>query len=191
MTLGEKIREARRRCGFSQEQLAEKLSVSRSAIAKWETDKGLPDVGNLKILARLLSVSVDRLLDESDEGNESVIREPYTLTAYGPGCKRVKKDRAVRAKFPDAKIYTLLGRQELTDLERFEGHVTDCHTIVENLIKDVNKSFYLIEKEGRQLFVTLTGTFIETRPLDPPLENNSFSIDGWFFIKYNYEIENS
>lgn len=47
MTLGEKIREARRRCGFSQEQLAEKLSVSRSAIAKWETDKGLPDVGNL------------------------------------------------------------------------------------------------------------------------------------------------
>ena len=48
MTLGEKIREARRKCGFSQERLAEKMSVSRSAIAKWETDKGLPDVGNLK-----------------------------------------------------------------------------------------------------------------------------------------------
>ena len=61
MTLGEKIREARRKCGLSQEQLAEKMSVSRSAIAKWETDKGLPDVGNLKILARLLSVSVDQL----------------------------------------------------------------------------------------------------------------------------------
>ena len=69
MTLGEKIREARRRCGLSQEQLAEKLSVSRSAIAKWETDKGLPDVGNLKILSRLLSVSLDRLLDESDEAD--------------------------------------------------------------------------------------------------------------------------
>ena len=47
MNLGEKIREARKRCGFSQEQLAEKMSVSRSAVAKWETDKGLPDVGNL------------------------------------------------------------------------------------------------------------------------------------------------
>ena len=65
MTLGEKIREVRRKCGFSQEQLAEKMSVSRSAIAKWETDKGLPDVGNLKILARLLNVSVDHLLDET------------------------------------------------------------------------------------------------------------------------------
>ena len=43
MTLGAKIRQARRKCGFSQEQLAEKMAVSRSAIAKWETDKGLPD----------------------------------------------------------------------------------------------------------------------------------------------------
>ena len=34
MTLGEKIRQARRKCGLSQEQLAEKLAVSRSAIAK-------------------------------------------------------------------------------------------------------------------------------------------------------------
>ena len=55
MTLGEKIREARRKCGLSQEQLADKMSVSRSAIAKWETDKGLPDVGNLKLLGQLLN----------------------------------------------------------------------------------------------------------------------------------------
>ena len=48
MTLGEKIKEARKQCGLSQEQLAEKMTVSRSAIAKWETDKGLPDVDNLK-----------------------------------------------------------------------------------------------------------------------------------------------
>lgn len=188
MTLGEKIREARRKCGLSQEQLAEKLSVSRSAIAKWETDKGLPDVGNLKVLARLLSVSVDKLLDESEETDGSVIREPYNLMAHGPGCKKVKKDRAVKAKFPHAKIYTLLGRQELTDLVPLAGNVMDCHITTENMIKDVNKSFYLIEKEGRQFFVTLTDTFIETRPLEQTLENNSFSIDGWKFIKYNYEI---
>ena len=85
MTLGEKIREARRKCGLSQEQLAEKMSVSRSAVAKWETDKGLPDVGNLKILARLLNVSVDHLLDESKTVEESVIRENYALAAYGYG----------------------------------------------------------------------------------------------------------
>ena len=85
MTLGEKIREARRKCGLSQEQLAEKMSVSRSAIAKWETDKGLPDVGNLKVLARLLNVSVDHLLDETQTVDELVIRETYQLAAYGEG----------------------------------------------------------------------------------------------------------
>ena len=190
MTLGEKIREARRKCGLSQEQLADKMSVSRSAIAKWETDKGLPDVGNLKLLARLLNTSLDRLLDDAEEVDESVIREKYNLIAYGPGCKKVKKDRVVRERFPNAKIYTLLARQELTELKRFSDNVTDCHTTVDELIKDVNKSFYLIEIDGRQLFVTLTDSFIETRPLEQPLESNSFSIDGWNFIKYNYEIGN-
>ena len=190
MTLGEKIREARRQCGLSQEQLADKMSVSRSAIAKWETDKGLPDVGNLKLLARLLNTSLDRLLDDAEEVDESVIREKYNLIAYGPGCKKVKKDRVVRERFPNAKIYTLLARQELTELKRFSDNVTDCHTTVDELIKDVNKSFYLIEIDGRQFFVTLTDSFIETRPLEQPLEANSFSIDGWNFIKYNYEIGN-
>ena len=190
MTLGEKIREARRKCGLSQEQLADKMSVSRSAIAKWETDKGLPDVGNLMLLARLLNTSLDRLLDDAEEVDESVIREKYNLIAYGPGCKKVKKDRVVRERFPNAKIYTLLARQELTELKRFSDNVTDCHTTVDELIKDVNKSFYLIEIDGRQLFVTLTDSFIETRPLEQPLEANSFSIDGWNFIKYNYEIGN-
>lgn len=190
MTLGEKIREARRKCGLSQEQLADKMSVSRSAIAKWETDKGFPDVGNLKLLARLLNTSLDRLLDDAEEVDESVIREKYNLIAYGPGCKKVKKDRVVRERFPNAKIYTLLARQELTELKRFSDNVTDCHTTVDELIKDVNKSFYLIEIDDRQLFVTLTDSFIETRPLEQPLEANSFSIDGWNFIKYNYEIGN-
>ena len=101
MTLGEKIKDARRKCGFSQEQLAEKLSVSRSAIAKWETDKGLPDVGNLKILARLLNVSVDYLLDETKTA-EPVFRESYNPASYGYGCSKIRKDRVVRDKFPGA-----------------------------------------------------------------------------------------
>ena len=76
----------------------------------------------------------------------------------------------------------------MTELKQFADHVTDCRTAVDEIIKDVNKSFYLVEMDGRQLFVTLTDSHIETRPLEQPLENNSFSIDGWNFIKYNYEI---
>jgi transcriptional regulator with XRE-family HTH domain len=58
MTFGEKLKEARKEAGLSQEQLAQKLSVSRSAVAKWESDKGMPDVNNLKAISQLLDVSV-------------------------------------------------------------------------------------------------------------------------------------
>ena len=47
MNLGEKIKECRKQAGFSQEQLAERLNVSRQAITKWETNKGIPDIANL------------------------------------------------------------------------------------------------------------------------------------------------
>ena len=188
MTLGEKIREARRKCGFSQEQLAEKLAVSRSAIAKWETDKGLPDVGNLTRLARLLHESVDHLLDDGQGADPSVIRERYDLDAYGYGCARIKKDRLVRKKFPGATIYPLLGRQESAFLERPSGSAPDCRTGSLGRAKRADRSFYLIEKGGRQYLVTVTDTFVETRPLEQPLQGSSFTIDGWHLIKCNYEI---
>lgn len=189
MTLGEKIKEARRKCGFSQEQLAEKMSVSRSAIAKWETDKGLPDVGNLKVLARLLNVSVDILLDDGEAAEDSVIREAYRLSAYGYGCKRVKKDRVMREKYPDATIYPLLGQQDLASLDFPVDVAPDCHTNPLDRLKNSDKAFYLVEKEQRQFFVTVTDHFVETRPLERPLEGNSFRFDGWHFIKSNYEVE--
>lgn len=188
MTLGEKIRTARRNSGLSQEQLAEKMSVSRSAIAKWETDKGLPDVGNLKVLARLLCVSVDHLLDEGDGTEQSVIREPYHLAAYGHGCKKVKKDRVVREKFPDGKIYTLFGRQELGNPDSLAESVPDCHANTHNPIKNTDKAFYLVEQDDRQLLVTVTDTFVEIRLLELPIQGNAFRFDGWDFIRYSFEI---
>ena len=188
MTLGGKIREARRICGFSQEQLAEKMSVSRSAVAKWETDKGLPDVGNLKVLAQLLNVSVDYLLDETEETDQLVIRERYDLDAYGRGCKRVKKDRVVREKFPDAKIYTLYGRQETMAPEQYTNDLADCRGGSQGLIRNTDIAFYLVEREGHRFLVTVTDSFVEIRPLEQPFQGNSLRIDGWSFIKSNYEM---
>ena len=46
MKLNEKIKEYRKIFNLSQEQLAEKLSVSRQVITKWENDEGLPEIGN-------------------------------------------------------------------------------------------------------------------------------------------------
>ena len=75
MTLGEKLKKARKQAGLSQEQLAEKLTISRSAVAKWETDKGIPDVDNLKAIFQLLGTSIDDLLDDGQAYDKAVIRE--------------------------------------------------------------------------------------------------------------------
>ena len=62
MTIGEKIRQFRNVKGFSQEVLAEKLNVSRSAVAKWEADGGIPEIDNLLQLSLVFNVSIDELI---------------------------------------------------------------------------------------------------------------------------------
>lgn len=56
MTLGENIKFLRKKNGITQEYLAEKLNVSRSAIAKWETDNGIPEIGNLKMISKMMII---------------------------------------------------------------------------------------------------------------------------------------
>lgn len=61
--LGNHLFQARKRCGFSQEEVAEKLGVSRQTISKWETDETLPDIRQSKKLALLYQLSLDELID--------------------------------------------------------------------------------------------------------------------------------
>lgn len=107
MTLGEKLKEARKRAGLSQGQLSEKLGISRSAVAKWETDKGIPDVDNLKAISELLGMSIDNLLNESEGIDKSVIKEKIDLSKF-EGSRRAKKDKCVRELLKKAKKYATL-----------------------------------------------------------------------------------
>lgn len=66
MELGEKIKALRIERGLTQEQLAAKLYVSRTAVSKWETGGGTPNLDSLQALARLFEVSVDNLLSAGD-----------------------------------------------------------------------------------------------------------------------------
>ena len=61
MSLGRFISDRRKRLLMTQEELAEKMHVSKSAIAKWETNGGIPDRDNLKRLSEVINVSVDDL----------------------------------------------------------------------------------------------------------------------------------
>ena len=59
MSLGEKLRECRKMVNLTQEELAEKLCVSRQAITKWENDIGIPDVINLQELSNIFGITND------------------------------------------------------------------------------------------------------------------------------------
>ena len=62
MTLGEKIYKLRTKRSMTQEQLAEKIGVSRKSVSKWETDSAIPDIEKLKLLAEIFEVSITELL---------------------------------------------------------------------------------------------------------------------------------
>ena len=92
MTLGEKIKEARKQCGLSQEQLAEKMSVSRSAIAKWENGLGLPNDESLKLLADYFGITIDELIpNKSNEEilvskNKTIDQQKKVIVGFAAGC---------------------------------------------------------------------------------------------------------
>ncbi len=67
-SLGRFIAKRRKHLRLTQEVLADRIGVSKSAIAKWETDGGLPDRDNLKRLSEALNVSVDDLHRIIDKG---------------------------------------------------------------------------------------------------------------------------
>ena len=72
MTLGEKIQQLRKVSGFSQEQLAELVGVSRQAISKWETDQSAPEIEKVLLLSKVFSVSTDELLGSGITVNAEV-----------------------------------------------------------------------------------------------------------------------
>ena len=66
MEFNEKIQELRKQKGITQEELAEKLYVSRTAISKWESGRGYPNIESLKAIAKFFSVTVDELLSTDE-----------------------------------------------------------------------------------------------------------------------------
>lgn len=78
MTLGERIKKYRHVEGLSQDELAERLNVSRQAITKWENDNGVPDIDNLIALSRLMEITLDELVMGEKEENVSIITQEVT-----------------------------------------------------------------------------------------------------------------
>ena len=192
MTFGEKLQEARKRAGFSQEQLAEKLSVSRSAVAKWENDNGMPDIDNLKAMSKLLDVSIDYLLDDEGRLDFTIIKEPIDLNDYEKvGKCRDKYDAVVYAKYSDAdSIQPLIRSKALSKLEHAaEWTIMPSFGLFEAIdqVNDLGGN-YLVEKDGKQYLVKVDKEFMTTTQIMKKITEKKFRIGGNKYKKAIYKI---
>lgn len=104
MTFAEKLKSIRKQAGMSQEQLAEKLGVSRQAVTKWETDAGIPDMDNIMAVSALFDISIDELLS-----NEKGAKKPAdylfeSITEYD-----IDEPKRYDMKFGGARQFVLSG----------------------------------------------------------------------------------
>ena len=66
MTIDEKLKKLRKENNLTQDDLAEKIFVTRTAVSKWETGQGYPSIESLKLLAKLFETSIDELVSDED-----------------------------------------------------------------------------------------------------------------------------
>ena len=88
MELNEKLQELRKRKGLTQEELAEHLYVSRTAVSKWESGRGYPNIESLKAISKFFSVTLDDLLSSEEivdiaEENQKHMKNQFHDLVFG------------------------------------------------------------------------------------------------------------
>lgn len=94
MTFGEKLKALRKEKGYSQEEFAEVLFVSRQAVSKWEGDRGMPEVNTLIQISNMFGVTLDYLLKEESQAEADQSGGYYVSREMIEGFLSYKKRRA-------------------------------------------------------------------------------------------------
>lgn len=81
--LSKNLQELRKRFHFSQEEVAERVGVSRQAVAKWESGETVPDLANTMALASLYDVTLDDLVNHQEERNSGFPVPPKGKHVFG------------------------------------------------------------------------------------------------------------
>ncbi len=190
MTFSEKLKEARKNAGLTQEQLAEKLCVSRQAVTKWETGKGLPDIENMKAISGLLNVSIDYLFSD-EECNVQELREKIDLEKFSAGNgARNPKDACCAANYPKAEhIYALHRQKKMSKAEWVADFIIGAGTLnIYDSIANYGQIYYLVESEGKQFFVCVDDDFITSSALSSKYEGKKFQRGKYIYRKL-YDIK--
>lgn len=174
MTLGQKLKEIRKRFGLSQEQLAEIMNVSRQAITKWENDTGMPDTSNLQELSKVFGITIDYLLNNDNSlpalsMKKELDKEKYEMNQKG--YKQVLKDYYAEPW----EIYELLRSKNNSKLA---GIVSDWIVgagAMETLdALDDMTPYYLIKKDGLKLLVNIHNFILEVIELPENTNDKKF-----------------
>ena len=140
MSLGNSLFDARKKKGLSQEEVAEKLGVSRQTISKWETEETVPDIYQAKKLAKIYGLSLDELIDADLDQKE--IEEVIKNTDEKKEAK-LNWTNAWSKKYPvlatyqqevDIDKYARQIRETLTDLQ-VKYHYNDLDSML--VLKDI------------------------------------------------------
>lgn len=107
MELGKQIKKHRQKVQLSQEELAERVYVSRQTISNWENDKSYPDVNSLVLLSETFQISLDNLIKGDIEVMKDVIQkeEIEKMNRYG----RIYTIMLIATAVSAVPLFTLLG----------------------------------------------------------------------------------
>lgn len=141
MSLGNSLYKSRKKKGLSQEEVAEKLGVSRQTISKWETEETVPDIYQAKKLAKIYGLSLDELTDVDLDQKE--IEEVIKNTDDKKEAK-INWTNAWSKKYPvlatyqqevDIDMYARQIREMLTDLqEKYHYNNLDSMLVLKDIL---------------------------------------------------------
>lgn len=174
MTLGQKLKEIRKRFGLSQEILAEIMNVSRQAITKWESNEGLPDVSNLQELSKVFNLTIDYLLDNDNSLPALSMKKELDKDKYemnGKGYKQILKDYYTEPW----EIYELLRSENKGKLARVVSDwiIGAGATETIDAVNDTTP-YYLIKKYGLKLLVNIHDYILEVFELPENTNDKKF-----------------
>lgn len=191
MLSGEKIQRLRNEQNLSQKELAEKLEVSRQAIAKWETNRGIPDIENLKRIAQLFNVSIDYLVYEEESIQDYVMKIPIDIEQFPmPKGNAVREDQVVLENYPNAQSIRELYRQKkMTNKEKVVDFlvIPGLHEVQDHW-RDPSR-YYIIEEKGINYLVNVTKSELLIRRLDIDLSEKFFEFADDRFMKTRRKLK--
>ena len=120
MNFGKKLLDARKKANLSQEEIAEKLNITRQTVSKWESNETVPNINQVKLLAKIYKISLEELLNYNkiDEEIESIIKKTNTKTQ-----DKINWTKVWSKKYPVLETY-----QNKVNIKKYENDLNNILT---------------------------------------------------------------